>query len=95
MEKATPPVYTANVPQNNDGAPPAYTFPNTFRIGIRKTEGSLVDVEQLKGHLGLLHLFYGLREKVEAGDDDRFPTWTKELEPERRWAWFATLAAER
>ena len=92
MEVA-PPSYTANVPP--DGPPPAYTFPTTFTIGTGKTQAPLVTPEQLKGHLGLLRLFYNLRETVEAGKDERLPDWARELEPERRWAWFVNLAAER
>jgi hypothetical protein len=89
----SPPSYTANVPQ--DGLPPAYTFPTTFTIGSGRTQAPLVTPEQLKGHLGLLRQFYELREIVEAGKDDRLPAWAKQLEPERRWAWFVALAAER
>jgi hypothetical protein len=89
-----PPPYSANVPQL-DGPPPGYTFPTTFTIGNAKTGRPLVTPEQLKGHLGLLRLFYKLRETVEAGNDDRLPPWARQLEPERRWAWFVSLAAER
>jgi hypothetical protein len=92
MEVA-PPSYTASVPL--DGPPPAYTFPTTFTIGTGKTQAPLVTPEQLKGHLGLLRLFYNLRETVEVGKDDRLPDWARKLEPELRWAWFVNLAAER
>jgi hypothetical protein len=93
MDDISPPSYTANVPQ--DGPPPAYTFPTTFTIGNMKTQAPLVTPEQLKGHLGLLRLFHELRETVETGKDDRLPAWAMQLEPERRWTWFVTLAAER
>lgn len=85
--------YAANVPQ--DGPPPAYTFPSTFTIGNGRTLAPLVTPEQLKGHLSLLRLFYNLRATIEAGKDDRLPAWALQLEPERRWAWFVTLAVER
>jgi hypothetical protein len=76
-------------------ANPSYTFPTTFSIGGTKTQGPLVTPEQLKSHLALLGLFYNFREAVEAGKDDRLPAWAKQLEPERRWAWFVALATER
>jgi hypothetical protein len=88
-----PPSYIANVPQ--DGPPPSYTFPTTFKIGSATTYQPFVTPQQLKGHLRLLQLFYNLRETVEAGKDDRLPAWAKQLEPERRWAWFIALATVR
>lgn len=95
MEDSTaPPTYISEIPKA-EGAPPEYTFPTTFLIGGKKTDGPLVTVEQLKGHLGLLRLFHNLREQVVAGKDDQFPAWTKEVEEDRRWAWFVALAAER
>jgi hypothetical protein len=86
-----PPSYTARVPQ--DSLLPEYTPPTTFTIGKAKTQG-LITEGQVKGHLGLLWLFYKLRETVETSDD-RLPVWATQLEPDRRWAWFVSLAAER
>lgn len=95
-ELVSHPSYTANVPQRDDNAlPPDYTFPTTFKIGNKQTLAPLVTPEQLKGHLGLLRLFHGLREGIEAGKDDRLPAWSKQIDPERRWAWFVALAVER
>jgi hypothetical protein len=83
------PSYSASRP------PPAYPFSTKFTVGGKQTEGPLVTTAQLKGHLGLLRLFYILRETVEAGTDDRLPAWARQIEPERRWAWFVALAVER
>jgi hypothetical protein len=56
----------ASVPQ--DSLLLKYTSPTTFTIGKAKTQG-LITQGQLKGHLGLLWLFYKLRETVEISDD--------------------------
>lgn len=93
-DTTAPPSYTSEVPKP-ENAPPAYTFPTTFSIGAKKTDGPLVTVEQLKGHLALLRLFHNLREEIAAGKDGRLPAWTMELEDDRRWGWFVALAAER
>jgi len=71
------------------------TFSSTFTIGNKQMQAPLVTPDQLKGHLGLLRLFQGLREIVEAGEDDRLPAWSTQMERERRWAWFVALAVER
>jgi hypothetical protein len=96
-----PPAYTivtdaptASTPQASNVPPPAYTFPTTFFIG-QKSVNALVSPEQLKGHLAILRTFNALRSIVEEAKDDRFPPWAKKLEPERRWAWFVTLAVHR
>ena len=97
-ESTIPPSYRAedNGPRLPvDGAPPAYTFPQTFVIGTKKTTGPLVTTSQLQGHLGLLRLFWELRQKVESNEDDRIPAFAKAMEPELRWAWFVALATDR
>ncbi|KZP11436.1 hypothetical protein FIBSPDRAFT_800291 [Athelia psychrophila] len=98
-DSAIPPSYRAQdtgpQPSQLDVPPPAYTFPETFKIGVRETTGPLVTTLQLQGHLGLLKLFWDLRQKVESNQDDRVPTFAKALEPELRWAWFVTLAMDR
>ena len=71
------------------------TLASSFKIGYKQTNGPLVNVEQVKGHLDLLRQFHVLREKVTIGDNHRFPSWVKDLEPDRRWNWFVVLAVER
>ncbi|KZP04393.1 hypothetical protein FIBSPDRAFT_767494 [Athelia psychrophila] len=74
----------------------AYTFPATFKIGHKETSGLLVTPAQLRGHLGLLRLFWDLRQRAESVDQDsRLPAFTKRMDPELRWAYFVTLAVDR
>jgi hypothetical protein len=93
-----PPAYSDIAPTTSEArpniSPPIYTFPTTFVIGPYSVN-ALVTPEQLKGHLAILRTFYALRSYVEEAKDDRFPDWAKKLEPERRWAWFVTLAVHR
>lgn len=89
----SPTSYATNMLQN--GLPDTYAFPSTFSIGNKQTLAPLVTPEQIKGHLGLLRLFQCLRETIEAGEDDRLPDWSIQMEPERRWAWFVALSVER
>lgn len=95
-DSAIPPSYTASGrdPQV-EGSPPAYTFPEVFRIGSKQTAGPLVTTTQLHGHLGLLQQFWDLRQAVENGKDARIPELAQALEPELRWAWFVALAVDR
>lgn len=91
-----PPSY----PANNHGAqsyssPPAYTFPQLFRIGHKQTSGPLVTAAALHSHLGLLRHFWNLRQAVESGQDARIPAFALAPEPGLRWAWFVTLAVDR
>lgn len=92
-DQVSPASYPTNASQN--GLPLTYAFPSAFMIGNKQTLAPLVTPEQLKGHLGLLRLFRGLRETIDAGEDDRLPAWSMQIEPERRWAWFVALAVER
>ena len=73
---------------------PAYSSLTSFQIG-KKYVDALVTPEQLKGHLSILRTFHTLRSTVENAKDDRFPSWAKEMEPERRWSWFVALAVHR
>jgi hypothetical protein len=73
---------------------PAYAFPSLFSIRGRNVR-ALVTPEQLKGHLSILRTFHTLRSTVENAKDGRFPPWAKEMEPERRWTWFVSLAVHR
>ncbi|KAG0707493.1 hypothetical protein DFH29DRAFT_895981 [Suillus ampliporus] len=70
-----------------------YDMPQTFKVGTKTTE-PLVLPGQLLGHLKLLHLFFAMRQKVEEGDT-RFPDLARQMSPEKRWAWFVSLAVER
>ena len=71
---------------------PRYTFPTKFKVGRVFTDGLLVNIDQIKGHLALLYAFSNLKAEVDELDlgiqnipDDR----------EKRWAWFVGLAVER
>lgn len=95
-DSAIPPSYAASSrdPQIA-GSPPAYTFPEVFKIGNKQTTGPLVTSSQLHAHLGLLQHFWDLRQAVENGKDARIPASAQALEPELRWAWFVALAVDR
>ncbi|KAJ2912590.1 hypothetical protein MD484_g7831, partial [Candolleomyces efflorescens] len=94
------PAYSANAqpgftPANggDDALLPQYTFPTKFKIGAFFTDGLLVNIEQIKGHLALLHAFSNLKVEVE-----NLPSGSIVNMPgnrEQRWAWFVGLAAER
>jgi hypothetical protein len=100
MEKATsdlpPPAYKAEgttpAPQNASDQPPQYTFPTSFRVGGKQTEGVFVTIGQIKGHLALLNAFANLKRIVEASQD---PIPDMPADAEKRWAWFVNLASER
>ncbi|KAF8885822.1 hypothetical protein BD779DRAFT_1611906 [Infundibulicybe gibba] len=91
-----PPSYSASEKTLPDNPPPAYVFPETFKIGTSTIKEPVVRVPQLKGHLALLKAFVDLR--VQIGDLDaatvrnlpHIPT-----DKERRWTWFVGLAVER
>lgn len=57
--------------------------------------GSLVSVESLKAHLGLLAAFKRLRQRVESCPDENLPDIAQFLDGPQRWAWFIGLAVER
>ncbi|KAJ2936089.1 hypothetical protein H1R20_g1003, partial [Candolleomyces eurysporus] len=85
------PVFTpANA--GDDALLPEYTFPTKFKIGGVFTEGLLVNIEQIKGHLALLNAFSNLKNEVEGLTVD-IKFMPKDLE--KRWAWFVGLAVER
>lgn len=93
-EPLPPPLYTSQ-PTNED-APPSYAFPETFRIGFKRTSAPLVDSAQLKGHLALLDAFVELRKLVDGfGEDVKSAIPQMPDDVERRWAWFVGLAVER
>jgi hypothetical protein len=71
---------------------PRYAFPTKFKVGRVFTDGLLVNIDQIKGHLALLDEFSILKAEVDGLDlgiqnipDDR----------EKRWTWFVGLAVER
>ena len=71
---------------------PHYSFPKRFKVGRVFTDGLLVDIEQIKGHLALLNAFSNLKAQVEGlipGIKDM------PIDREKRWAWFVGLAVER
>ncbi|KAH6879614.1 hypothetical protein BKA70DRAFT_1345463 [Coprinopsis sp. MPI-PUGE-AT-0042] len=74
--------------------PPQYAFPSSFSIGGKQTEGLLVTIPQIKGHLTLLHSFMGLKHSLE------FQQATEEIpdmpgDRAKRWVWFVHVAVER
>ncbi|KAJ2921925.1 hypothetical protein H1R20_g15172, partial [Candolleomyces eurysporus] len=76
-----------------DALLPQYTFPTRFKIGVVFTDGLLVNIDQIKGHLALLNAFANLKAEVEdlpSGSIHDMPG-----DRERKWAWFVGLAAER
>lgn len=91
-----PPAYKAEgtkpVSQDAVDQPPQYTFPTSFRIDGKQTEGVFVTLPQVKGHLALLNAFANLKRDV-AGCQDTIPNMPTDAE--KRWAWFVNLAAER
>lgn len=93
---APPPAYrasdTKSVPTDAVDQPPWYTFPTSFRVGAKQTEGPFVTIAQIKGHLALLNAFADLKRAVIAHKD---PIPQMPTNPEKRWAWFVNLAAER
>lgn len=90
---AAPPPYSASQaapgPRRN---PPQYSLPTRFTIGDTQTDGPLVTVPQVKGHLALLHAFSKLKQHVIGyqGDLPFAPA-----DAEKRWAWFVNMSVER
>ena len=94
-----PPAYTSTLalgsfPEKGGDldAPPGYTFPSKFSVGGKLTEGPLVDIPSIKGHLALLRAFADLKEQVE-GTAFEIPYVPED--GEAKWAWFVGMAAER
>ena len=73
--------------------PPTYKAPTQFNIGLLRTSKPLVNLSQVKGHLALLHAFTELKKQVEGLEETAVPHMP--VDPERRWAWFVSLAVER
>jgi hypothetical protein len=99
MEAAPPPSYTsADPPSINTpsdaapDAPPAYSSPTAFVIGIHTTK-PFISAPQIKDHLALLHAFAELKIKVEGISDLGVPHLPSDKD--RRWAWFVGIAVER
>ena len=88
-------------------APPAYAqatdrpsldyAPTEYLIGGKKAE-PLLTVEQLRGHLALIHSACELRRRVEAlepSQDLASQLFYLPEDNERKWSWFLGLAVER
>jgi hypothetical protein len=61
-------------------------------VGKKRTDGLLVTIPQVKGHLALLHAFSKLKQDVAE--------WTEDIphmpaDAEKRWAWFVNMSVER
>ncbi|TFK20550.1 hypothetical protein FA15DRAFT_720164, partial [Coprinopsis marcescibilis] len=92
-----PPRYAAKAPPGSststgDGALPSYTFPTKFVIGRVQTDGLLVTIPQVKGHLAMLNAFAELKDDVNAWPDN-IPNMP--FNSKKRWAWFVNMAVER
>ena len=66
-----------------------------YTIGSRAIIQSLVTLEHLKAHLGLLGAFHRLKTLVEAYPVNSLPDVIRPLDRSQRWAWFVGLAVER
>ncbi|KAG5642977.1 hypothetical protein DXG03_001825 [Asterophora parasitica] len=100
-----PPTYTAaasqvpDYPNGSNDPPPTYAFIQKFKIGQQRTPAPLVTIQQLKGHLSLLHAFATLRDEIETLDTALY--YNHGIIPfipgdkERRWGWFVGRAVER
>ena len=73
--------------------PPTYTVPTRFAIGKATTEAPLVSIQQILGHLTLLHAFAELKNAVDAVAVETIQGVT--LNKEQRWSWFVGCAVER
>jgi hypothetical protein len=73
--------------------PPTYSVPTRFVIGKLITEAPLVSVQQILGHLTLLHAFAELKNEVDAVATETILGVT--LSKEQRWSWFVGCAVER
>lgn len=92
-----PPVYSAtpgpsDEPSSSTAQPPSYTFPTRFEIGGTYTQGILVDIPAIKGHLAMLDAFANLKKEVQ---EITIPIVDMPYDKEKRWAWFVGLAVER
>jgi len=73
--------------------PPNYSVPTRFVIGKSITEAPLVNIQQILGHLTLLHAFAELKNAVDAVNTQTILGVT--LNKEQRWSWFVGCAVER
>ncbi|KAG6865062.1 hypothetical protein C0991_005381 [Blastosporella zonata] len=77
------------------GPPPSYEFPQTFAIGVKRTNAPLITSTQVKNHLALLYAFATLKTRIDGlyaeGNEIPFLPKTKD----RCWGWFIALAVER
>ena len=64
-----------------------------FDVGPDLRIPPLVTIQEVKGHLGLLHLFADLKRRVNGIPN--LPEHLSTLKSEKRWGWFVGLAVER
>ncbi|CAL1714287.1 unnamed protein product [Somion occarium] len=98
--KQPPPAYIATADAGNsqsDSPPPSYSAPKSYKIGSHTLGSPLVDVDQLKAHLALLHAFKLLRTDIQSksAEELKLPRVVNLLDENKRWAWFVGLAVER
>ncbi|PPQ72246.1 hypothetical protein CVT24_002346 [Panaeolus cyanescens] len=65
-----------------------------FTIGTKRTTGALVQLQEIKSHLALLHAFHELRTEVESDNHPLRGHGVPE-DKEKRWGWVVALAVER
>ena len=92
-DAATSPSGSTPANEGDDALLLQYTFPTKFNIGGVFTDGLLVNIEQIKGHLALLNAFSNWKAEVENLRSDSIHNMPGNRE--KRWAWFVGLAAER
>ena len=84
---------TAYNSRDSHDFPSTHIAPAQFLIGASYTEGPLVNIPEIKGHLALLRMFAELRNNVAGLGLDSAPSIP--VETEERWSWFVGLAVER
>ncbi|CAL1714258.1 unnamed protein product [Somion occarium] len=96
----SPPAYAIAVDSGSSqigSPPPSYSAPKSYKIGSRTLGSPLVDINQLKAHLALLHAFKLLRADIQSksAEELELPAVVDRLGENERWAWFVGLALER
>ncbi|KAH6879930.1 hypothetical protein BKA70DRAFT_1447632 [Coprinopsis sp. MPI-PUGE-AT-0042] len=82
-QRAAPPIHAPRL---------GHAAPVSFSIGGQRTDGPLVTIPRIKGHLALLNAFSELKQEVMECMDEvpQMP-----VDAEKRWAWFVNLSVER
>ncbi|TCD60000.1 hypothetical protein EIP91_010927 [Steccherinum ochraceum] len=75
----------------------ASTGAKSFKVGRDVISSPVVNIEQVKAHLGLLHAFKVLRTAVKEASlaESTVSAVAERLDEGKRWSWFVGLAVER